>query len=162
MEFLKDPELWIAVAFVIFVVAAGKPIGRAIAKMLDDRSGKIRADLDEARRLREEAEALLGEYKKKQQEAAREAADILARARDEAELFRKEAGANLTAALARRERMALDKVTQAEAQAVTEVRAQAVDLAVIAAQRILQQQMTGPRAGSLIDQAISELERKLH
>ena len=162
MEFFRDPETWIAVAFVIFIVLVSRPISKAIAKALDERSAKIRADLDEARRLREEAEALLAEYRKKQQEAAGEAAGILARARDEAELFRKEAGTNLTAALARRERMALDKITQAEIQAVAEVRAQAVDLAVVAAQRILQQQMEGPRAGSLIDQAISELERKLH
>ena len=90
------------------------------------------------------------------------AADILTRAREEAELFRKEAATNLTAALARRERMALDKITQAEAQAVAEVRSQAVDLAVAAAQRILEQQMAGPKAGSLIDQSIAELDRKLH
>jgi len=162
MEFLHDPELWIAVAFVLFIVAAGRPIGRAIAKMLDERGAKIKADLDEARRLRDEAQALLAAYEKKQKEAAREAADILAHAREESELFRKEAASNLTAALARRERMALDKIAQAEAQAVAEVRGQAVDLAVAAAQRILQQQMAGPRAGSLIDQAIAELDRKLH
>jgi F-type H+-transporting ATPase subunit b len=162
MEFLHDPELWIAVAFVLFVVAAGRPIARAIAKMLDERGAKIKADLDEAQRLRNEAQALLAEYKKKQQEAAGEAAAILTHAREEAELFRKEAAANLTAALARRERMALDKIAQAEAQAVAEVRSQAVDLAVAAAQRILQQQMAGPRAGNLIDQAIAELDRKLH
>ena len=162
MEFLHDPELWIAVAFVLFIVAAGRPIARAVTRMLDERGVKIRADLDEARRLRDEAEALLAEYRKKQQDAAREAADILTHAREEAALFRKEASANLTAALARRERMALDKITQAEAQAVAEVRAQAVDLAVAAAQSILQQQMAGPRAASLIDQAIAELDRKLH
>jgi F-type H+-transporting ATPase subunit b len=162
MEFLHDPELWIAVAFLIFIGAAGRPIARAIAKMLDERSTKIKGDLDEARRLRDEAQALLAEYKKKQQESAREIADILTHAREEADIFRKEASANLTAALARRERMALDKITQAEAEAVAEVRSQAVDLAVAAARRILQQQMTGPQAGNLIDQAIAELDRKLH
>lgn len=162
MEFLHDPELWIAVAFVLFIGAAGRPIARAIAKMLDERSTKIKGDLDEARRLRDEAQALLAEYKKKQQESAGEIADILTRAREEADISRKEASANLTAALARRERMALDKITQAEAEAVAEVRSQAVDLAVAAAQRILQQQMTGPQAGNLIDQAIAELDRKLH
>lgn len=162
MEFLRDPETWIAAAFIVFFVLVSRPIGRAIAKMLDERSAKIKADLDEARRLRDEAQTLLAEYQKKQQEASRETADILTRAREEADLFRKEAGANLTAALARRERMALDKITQAEAQAVAEVRSQAVDLAVLAAQRILEQQMAGSRAGSLIDQAIAELDRQLH
>ncbi len=162
MEFLRDPEIWIAVAFVIFLVAAGRPIARAIGKSLDERSSKIKADLDEARRLRSEAEALLAEYMKKQAEAARETGEILAHAREEAELFRKEAAANLATALARRERMALDKISQAEAQAVAEVRSQAVDLAVAAARRILHQQMAGPRAGALIDQAIAELDSKLH
>ena len=162
MELFRDPETWIAVAFVIFIVLVSRPIARAIVKGLDERAAKIRSDLDEARRLRQEAEALLAEYRKKQQEAAGEAASIMTRAREEAELFRKEASANLTAALARRERMALDKITQAEAQAVAEVRSQAVDLAVVGARRILEQQMSGPRAGNLIDQAIGELDSKLH
>ena len=162
MEFLHDPELWIAVAFVVFIAAAGRPIARAINKMLDERGTRIKADLDEARRLRDEAQALLAQYAAKQKDAAREVADILTHAREEAEIFRKEGVANLTAALARRERMVLDKITQAEAQAVAEVRGQAVDLAVVVAGRILEEQMKGPRAGDLIDQAIAELDRKLH
>ena len=162
MEFLHDPETWIAVSFLAFLALAGRAILRAINKGLDERGARIKGDLDEAQRLRNEAQALLADYQKKQQEAAGEATAILAHAREEAELFRKEATANLGAALARRERMALDKISQAEAQAVAEVRSQAVDLAVAAAERILQQQMAGPRAGSLVDQAISELERKLH
>jgi F-type H+-transporting ATPase subunit b len=162
MEFLHDPETWIAVSFVAFLAVAGRAIVRIVNKGLDERGSKIRRDLDEAKRLRSEAEALLAEYKKKQQDAAREAGEIMTNARNEAEVFRKEAAANLTASLARRERMALDKIAQAEAQAVAEVKSQAVDLAVAAARRILEQQMAGPRAGSLIDQSIAELDRKLH
>ncbi|HEY2891311.1 MAG TPA: F0F1 ATP synthase subunit B [Dongiaceae bacterium] len=162
MEFLHDPETWIAVSFVAFLALAGRAIARIVNKGLDERGAKIRRDLEEARRLRSEAEALLAEYKKKQQDAAREAGDILQHAREEAELFRKEAATSLSGALGRRERMALDKITQAEAQAVAEVRSQAVDLAVSAAQRILEQQMAGPKAASLIDQSIAELDRKLH
>jgi F-type H+-transporting ATPase subunit b len=162
MEVFHDPEFWIAVAFVVFIALVSRPIARAVNKNLDERSAKIRRDLDEARRLRSEAEALLAEYKKKQADAAREASEIVQHAREEAELFRKEAAANLTASLARRERMALDKIAQAEIQAVAEVKSQAVDLAVAAARRILEQQMAGPRAGSLIDQSIAELDRKLH
>lgn len=162
MEFLREPETWIAVSFVAFLVVAGRAIVRMVNKGLDERGAKISRDLDEAHRLRGEAEALLAEYKKKQGEAAREAGQILQHAREEAELFRKEAAANLTASLGRRERMALDKIAQAEAQAVAEVKSQAVDLAVAAARRILEQQMAGPRAGSLIDQSIAELDRKLH
>ena len=162
MEFLHEPETWIAVSFVAFLVVAGRAIVRMVNKGLDERSAKIRRDLDEAQRLRNEADALLAEYKKKQQEAARETGEILERARAEAETFRKEAAAALTASLGRRERAALDKIAQAEAQAVAEVKDQAVDLAVAAARRILEQQMAGPKAASLVDQSIAELDRKLH
>ena len=162
MEFLHNPETWIAVSFVAFLAVAGRAIVRLVNKGLDERAGKIRRDLEEARRLHSEADALLAEYKKKQQDAAREAGEILQHARAEAELFRKEAAANLTIALGRRERMALDKIAQAEAEAVVAVKNQAVDLAVAAARRILEQQMAGPRAASLVDQSIAELDRKLH
>ena len=162
MEFLHNPETWIAVSFIAFLAVAGRAIVRMVGKGLDERAGKIRRDLDEARRLRSEADALVAEYKKKQQDAAREAGEIIRHAREEAELFRKEAAANITASLGRRERMALDKIAQAEAQAVAEVKNQAVDLAVAAARRILEQQMAGPKAASLVDQSIAELDRKLH
>ena len=162
MEFLHNPETWIAVSFVAFLVVAGRAIVRMLSKGLDERSAKIRHDLEEARRLRSEADALLAEYKKKQQDAARETGEILQHAREEAEIFRKEAAANLTASLGRRERMALDKISQAEAQAVAEVKNQAVDLAVATARRILEQQMAGPKAATLVDQSIAELDRKLH
>ncbi len=162
MEFLHNPETWIAVSFIAFLAVAGRAIVRMVNKGLDERAGKIRRDLDEARRLRSEADALVAEYKKKQQDAAREAGEIIRHAREEAELFRKEAAANITASLGRRERMALDKIAQAEAQAVAEVKNQAVDLAVAAARRILEQQMAGPKAASLVDQSIAELDRKLH
>jgi F-type H+-transporting ATPase subunit b len=162
MEFLRDPETWIAVAFVAFILLAGKPILRAMNKGLDDRGARIKADLDEARRLREEAETLLAEYQAKQRAAAKETADLLAHARDEAETLKKEAAANLEAMLKRRERMALDKIAQAEAQALAEVRSEAVDLAVAAATRILTRHLAQDRAGALIDQSIGEIEKKLH
>jgi F-type H+-transporting ATPase subunit b len=162
MELLRDPETWVAVAFVLFLVVAGRPIVRGIAKALDDRSQRITVELEEAERLRRETEALLAEYRQKLQAAAKEAAEILAHARAEAAVLKQEAAANLSATLARRERMALDKIAQAEAQALAEVRRQAVDLAVAAATRILQEQMAGPRAASLIDHSIAEIERKLH
>ena len=108
MELLRDPETWIAVAFVLFLVLAAKPIFRAIVKGLDARAERIRNDLAEAERLRREAEALLADYMAKQRAATEEAAGILARAREEAEVLKKEAAANLAALLQRRERMALD------------------------------------------------------
>jgi F-type H+-transporting ATPase subunit b len=162
MDFLRDPETWVAVAFIIFIAAFAKPILKAMNKGLDDRGSRIKANLDEARRLREEAEALLSEYQAKQKSAAKEAADLLARARDEAETLRKDAAANLEAMLKRRERMALDKIAQAEAQALADVRNEAVDLAVAAATQILTRHLSLDRAGALIDQSIGEIEKKLH
>jgi len=162
MEFLSDPEIWVAVAFIIFVALTARPIGRAIAKGLDGRAAKIKAQLDEARALRDEAERLLAEYQRKQIAAAKEAEEILARAREEAARIRREATANLEAAFTRREKMAMDKIAQAEAQAVADVRNQAVDIAMAAAARLLKERIDAGKGDELIDSAIKELDRKLH
>jgi F-type H+-transporting ATPase subunit b len=162
MEFLSNPETWVAAAFIIFVVLAAKPIGRAIGKGLDGRAAKIKAQLDEARALRDEAEKLLAEHQRKQISAVKEAEAILDRAREEAERVQRESAAGLEAAFARREKMALDKIAQAEAQAVADVRNQAVDIAMAAAARLLKENIDAGKGDSLIDAAITELERKLH
>src|SRR5215475_4479626 len=98
MDVLSNPETWVAVAFVIFVVLTAKPISRAIAKGLDNRAAKIRAQLDEARALRDEAERMLAENQRKQIAAVKEAEAILAHAREEAERIRRESAASLEAA----------------------------------------------------------------
>jgi F-type H+-transporting ATPase subunit b len=162
MEFLSNPEVWVAAAFLIFVALTAKPIGRAIAKGLDGRAAKIKAQLDEARALRDEAERLLAEHQRKQIAAVKEVETILARAREEAERVRRESAANLEAAFARREKMAIDKIAQAEAQAVTDVRNQAVDIAMAAAAKLLKQSINSGKGDELIDSAIKELDRKLH
>jgi F-type H+-transporting ATPase subunit b len=162
MEFLSNPEAWVAAAFLIFVALTAKPIGRAIAKGLDGRAAKIKAQLDEARALRDEAERLLAEHQRKQIAAVKEVETILARAREEAERVRRESAANLEAAFARREKMAIDKIAQAEAQAVTDVRNQAVDIAMAAATKLLKQSIDSGKGDELIDSAIKELDRKLH
>ena len=162
MEFLSDPEIWVAVAFIIFVALTARPIGRAIAKGLDGRAAKIKAQLDEARALRDEAERLLAEHQRKQIAAVKEAEGILARTREEAERVRREAAANLEAALGRREKMAMDKIAQAEAQAVADVRNHAVDIAMAAAAKLLKEGIDSGKGDELIDSAIKELDRKLH
>src|SRR5262244_1790945 len=162
MEFLSEPETWVAAAFIIFIAFAAKPIGRAIAGGLDARAAKIKAQLDEARALRDEAERLLAEHQRKQIAAVKEAEGILARAREEAERVRREAAANLEAALGRREKMAMDKIAQAEAQAVADVRNHAVDIAMAAAAKLLKEGIDAGKGDELIDSAIRELDRKLH
>jgi len=162
MHFLESPEFWVAIGFVVFVVAAARPVFRALAGMLDARAATIKAELDEAARLRDEAQQLLTEYQRKQREAVKEAQDILAQARDEAVRLQAEAKTNLEATLARREKMALEKIAQAEAQAVKEVRNEAVDIAVAAAERVLAKAVDQQRQAALVDQAIGELPAKLH
>jgi len=162
VEFLHDPEAWVAAAFIIFVALTAKPIGRAIAGALDSRAAKIRNQLDEARALRDEAEKLLAEHQRKQIAAVKEVEAILARAREEAERLRRESNASLDAALARREKMTMDKIAQAEAQAVADVRNQAVDIAMAAAAKLLKQGIDAGKGDELIDAAIKELDRKLH
>ena len=162
MEFLSEPETWVAAAFIIFIALAAKPIGRAIAGGLDARAAKIKAQLDEARALRDEAERLLADNQRKQIAAVKEAEAILAHARDEAERVRREAAANLEAAFARREKMAMDKIAQAEAQAVADVRNHAVDIAMAAAAKLLKEGIDSGKGDELIDSAIKDLDRKLH
>ncbi|MGE0120775.1 MAG: F0F1 ATP synthase subunit B [Dongiaceae bacterium] len=162
MEFLSNPETWVAAAFIIFVALAAKPIGRAIGRGLDARADRIRAQLDEARSLRDEAERLLAEQQRKQIAAVKESEAIIAHAREEAERIHRESATNLEAAFGRREKMALDKIAQAEAQAVADVRNQAVAVAVAAAARLLKENIDARKADELVDSAIVELERKLH
>lgn len=162
MEFLSNPETWVAAAFLIFVALTAKPIGRAIGAALDARAARIKAQLDEARSLRDEAERLLAEHQRKQIAAIKEAEAILAHAREEAERINRESAANLEAAFVRREKMALDKIAQAEAQAVADVRNHAVDIAMAAAAKLLKQSIDASKGDELIDSAIKELDRKLH
>jgi F-type H+-transporting ATPase subunit b len=161
-ELWESPEFWVAVAFVIFIVLTARPIGRAIAKALDARSVRIKAQLDEARNLREEAERLLTENQRRQREALREAEDIIAHAQSEAERMRRDSAAALKASLARREKQALDKIAQAEAEATAEVRRQAVDVAIAAASRLLSESIDERRNEALVDTAIAQIDKTLH
>ena len=159
---LYDPTFWVAVAFVIFVAATGKPIWKAITGGLDARAERIRQELDEATRLREEAQKMLAEYKRQQSEAASEAEAMLAHAREEAERLRDQAATDIAETLQRREQAAVEKIAQAEAKALQEVRARAVDIAVAATGKILAETIDEAKAGELVDQSIRELKGKLH
>jgi F-type H+-transporting ATPase subunit b len=162
MEFLRDPEFWILVAFVIVIVLLWKPAGRTIAKALDDRAEKIRLDLDRAAKLRTDAQALLAEYQQKQRDALKEAEAILAQAKADAERLSAQAAADLEATLKRREQMALQRIAQAEQQALAEVRAAAVDIAIAATGKLLGEKLDAAEQDALVDGAIKELQGKLN
>jgi F-type H+-transporting ATPase subunit b len=159
---IEDPTFWVAVAFVIFVAAAFKKVRDGLNSALDGRAARIKAQLDEARQLREEAQAALAEYQRKVRDAAAEAKAIVDHARVEAERLRERARADQEHALKRREQLAIEKIAQAEAEALEQVRNQAVDLAVAATARLLAENMDENQAGRLINEAIQELPDKLH
>jgi len=157
-----DPTFWVAVAFVIFVVLMVWKARKPIVDGIDARAERIKAELDEAQRLREEAQKTLAEYKRKQRDAAKEAEDLLASARHEAELLSRQAAEDLKATLARREKAALEKIAQAEAQALQDVRVQAVDIAMAATAKLLSENVDPQRDQAMVDQAIKDLGQKLH
>ncbi len=158
-----EPEFWVAVAFVIFVgvlIYVGVP--KLVTKALDDRAKRVQDELDEARRLKEEAQKLLAEYKAKQRQADDEAAAIIAGAKAEAERFAAEAKTKMEEFVARRAKMAETKIAQAEAQAVADVRAAAADAAVSAAEKILTDSVKGKVADDLLARGISDVKTKLN
>jgi F-type H+-transporting ATPase subunit b len=163
IELLGDAEFWVAVAFVIFVAGMGYlGVHRMIAKSLDERAGRIKAELDEARKLKDEAAQLLAQYQRKRQEAEGEAQEIIAGAKAEAERLAIEAKAKIEEFVARRTKMAETKIAQAEAQAAADVRAAAADAAVAAAEKILAQETKGSLAAELIAKGIEDVRKKLN
>jgi F-type H+-transporting ATPase subunit b len=153
----------VGVAFVLFLcVVAYYKVPKLIAKALDDRAEAIRKELDEARRLREEAQALLADYQKKHRNVGQEADSIVDLARRDAEAFAQETRVSLKDSLERRTKVAEDKIARAEAQAVDDVRAAAIDVAVAAAEKILRERMAGAGGTALIDQSIRDLKGRLN
>ncbi len=158
-----EAEFWVAVAFFAFVALLGY-IGahRTILASLDQRRDKIKSELDEARRLRDEAEKLLAEYRRRQRDAESEAATIISNAQAEAERIADEAHARMEELIARRTAIAQTKIAQAEAQALAHVRAAATDAAVAAAEKILRGTAKGKVADDLIAKGIEDIKAKLH
>lgn len=163
MEQLLEAEFWVAVAFVIFLAVLWRlGVHRKAIQSLDQRAKRIADELDEARKLRDEAQAILAESEKKRREAEREAQDIITGAREEAERVAAEAKAKAEEFVARRTQMAQQKIAQAESQAVAEVRAAAAEAAVSASQRILGRTVQGKVADDLISQGIRDVKTKLN
>jgi F-type H+-transporting ATPase subunit b len=158
-----EPEFWVAVAFVILMGGfAYLGVHRTVLKALDNRSDRIKAELDDARRLKEEASRLLAQYKARAASAEREAQDIIASAKADAERIASEAKAKMEDFVARRTKTAENKIALAEAQAVADVRAAAANAAVTAASNILSQSVKGQVADDLLAKGIQEVREKLN
>src|ERR1700709_1213000 len=160
---IYEAEFWVAVAFVILMgVFSYFGIHRTVLKALDHCSDRIKAELDDARRLKDEAAKLLAEYKARHASAEREAQDIITNAKAEAERIATEAKAKLEDFVARRTKTAEGKIALAEAQAVADVRAAAANAAVTAASTILSQSVKGSVADDLLAKGIAEVRAKLN
>ena len=158
----SDPTFWTAVAFVIIVLAIGRQAFRAVTSGLDKRADEIRRQLDEAETLRVEAQKMLADYKRKQRDAEKEAEELLTHARAESERMREKAQQDLEADLKRREQVAIDKIAQAEANALKDVQVQAIELAVAATARLLSENLDKKTSDDLVQSAIQDLDGKLH
>jgi F-type H+-transporting ATPase subunit b len=160
---LQMAEFWVAIAFLAFVIILlWYRVPRMIAKALDDRAQAIAKELDEARRLREEAQALLADYQRRHRNVGGEAEAIIQVARREAEALAQETRVGLKEQLERRTRMAEEKIARAESQAVDEVRASAIEMAVAAAEKILREKMAETGGAALVDQSIRDLKGRLN
>jgi F-type H+-transporting ATPase subunit b len=157
-----DPETWVAVAFVLFVVLLGKILWTRIAALLDKRAADITKALSEASRLRDEAMKAKADAEKTLAQATSEAESIVALARSEVQNMQARAAQSLQNQIALREQQALDRIAQSEAAAAKQVRDTAIDVALGATRALLREQVGTGRTAALIDDAIAELPRRQH
>jgi F-type H+-transporting ATPase subunit b len=159
--FFSEAPNWVLISFFLFFILVGRKIWAALAAMLDARTEKVRAELDEASRLRTEAEALLRDAEKRRTEALAEAKALIAGAQTQASQAAAATMAEAEASARRREQMAIDRIAAAEKAAVDEVRMAAVDVATIAARDIIASGLTAEADAGLIDHAIGNLPSAL-
>jgi F-type H+-transporting ATPase subunit b len=160
---MLEAEFWVAVAFFIFLGVLGYfGVHNKLLNGIDARRNRIKAELDEARRLKDEAQALLVQYQHKQQEAEQEAQSILASAQAEAERLAREGEAKVEEFIARHTKIAETKIAQAEAQALADVRAAAADAAVAAAEKILTHLVKDKVADDVLADGVAQVRAKLN
>ena len=159
----SDPETWVAMAFILFVgVVLYYKLPGKVANALDQRSSAIARELEEARKLRGEAEALLADYKQRTENAHVEAEEILAQANREATAYAKEAREAFDEMIARRLNVAEQKIKLEEEKARKQIRAQAAELAVAAAEQLIEQKVIGKVAENMISGSLERIKKRLH
>jgi len=158
-----DASFWALVSLIIFLgIVAYFKVPGMMAKSLDERADRIRNELDEARRLREEAQQLLAEYQRKRKDAEKEAGELIAAAEHEAEGLVADARQKTEEYVERRTAMAEQKIALAEAEAINEVRQSAVDIAVAAAQSLIAEKADEKAVGAMFKDSVKELKEKLN
>ncbi len=162
MDVLRDPEFWVAIGTAIFLgILVWKRVPQMTANSLDARAAAIAREIEEAQRLRSEAEALLAQYKQKQAAAETETQAILAEAKAEAGRFAAEARVATAAQIARRAKQAEDKIAQAEAHALADIRAAAANAAIGAAEKLIAARLDEKASADLVKRALSEIPDRL-
>ena len=160
---LRNTDFVVLLAFLLFIaILVYMKVPSKVAEMLDARAKGIRADLDEARALREEAQSLLASYERKQKEVQSQADRIVASAREDAEAHAEKAREDLQRSVERRVQAAREQIAQAEDDAKRRVRNRAVEVAVAAARDVLRTQMDGARQDRLLDSSIATVREKMH
>jgi F-type H+-transporting ATPase subunit b len=154
-------ELWLLVALIILIAVIYRPLSRTIFGALDGHSAKVRAELDQARRLREEAQSLLASHQRQLLSGEDRARAIVEHARQETERQVERHRVELEASMGRRTEHALARIAQEEARALHDVRSRAATLTVRTTERLLREQLDGQQAQALLDHAIAEVGRKL-
>ena len=160
---LANTDFVVLIAFVLFIaLLVYLKVPGKIGEMLDQRAAGIKSELDEARALREEAQTLLASYERKQKEVQEQADRIVAHAKTEAAEAAEQAKKDLQVSIARRIKAAEDQIASAEASAVKDVRDQAVSVAVAVAKDVVAKNMTADQGSALVDDAIAQVQAKLH
>ncbi|MCJ7526903.1 MAG: ATP F0F1 synthase subunit B [Methyloceanibacter sp.] len=163
MEFITEPEFWVAISFFLFVgglLYLG--VHKKLAAALDARAATIAKELEDAKRLRQEAEKVLADYRRKQGDAVKETQGIISLASKEAEILAAETRRSMSEHFERRMKLAEDKIARAETEALREVRAAAAEAAIAAAQIVIAQKLTPEGADKLVKQGIDALKGKLN
>ncbi|MEX2166752.1 MAG: ATP F0F1 synthase subunit B [Methyloceanibacter sp.] len=163
MNILATPEFWVAASFFLFLgLLFYFGVHKKLAAVLDDRAERIAKELDEAKRLREEADKVLADYRRKQADAVKETEAIVAQAAKEAEILTAETRRSMQEHFERRMKLAEDKIARAEVEALRDVRAAAADAAVAAAEIVIAAKITPAEADKLVKQGIDALKTKLN
>ncbi len=160
-DFLADPHSWVLFSAILFVLVIWKKGRAPLLNMLDSRSARIQHDLEEAERLKAEAQELLSDYQKKHRDAVQTAQAIIDTARESAVLIQQESERKLEENLSRREALLLERIARAEAAAVRQLRHQAADIAATASEKLLADAMA-KRGANLVNEAIEELPKRMN
>ena len=158
----NDAHVWVAISVVVFIVLMWKPVGKLVLNALDSRADKIRKELDDAEILVAEADRVLEQYKRQQIDAKAEAEALLKKAREEAEDIRRRAMEEVEIALKNREKHAMDRIAQAQAAAMHDIRTATVTLAMAAARKVINDNLDDDAAEQLMHDAMSHIGRKVH